>query len=489
MSVLAPGNTIGGRYRIDRELAQGGFGAVYIATHTVTEERVALKVLWPHVLKSQDAVNRFQFEATVAAKVSSENIVRVLDAGFDEAQKMPFLVMELLKGKTLEQMIDTEGPMQPLEVLSVLTQVANALDKAHGYRDAEGRPRPIIHRDLKPENLFFARRESGDPCIKILDFGIAKVLSDTSKASQEAKGTPLYMSQEQLSGATISPASDIWALGLISFFLLTGKPYWVAASNPEANVNMLFAELLTSTLDAPSERARVLGLRPTWPAAYDAWFARCVDRDPSRRFQRAGEAMQQLALAFEAVDSSPDSPSLIKARTLMVGRYKLDQSLPPTRPSTEPAPPAVAAQSHGSRAELPAFSQSQPQRLSAPPSPGTQPVVYVALGIAILSLCALLFVMLRPPAREPATTVSPPPPTSAPTPDPTTSAAPGPTTTPTASSSVPTMQTVDPPPLSPRPKPTPSLTVAPAPTPTPTPSPTIAPAPTPSPTEDPFGKR
>ncbi|MCU0658563.1 MAG: protein kinase [Polyangiaceae bacterium] len=397
MSVLAPGIIIGGRYRVERELAQGGFGAVYIATHKVTEERVALKVLWPHVLKSKDAVDRFQFEATIAAKISSENIVRVLDAGFDEQQKMPFLVMELLKGKTLEGMVEQEGPLQPLEVVSILAQTANALDKAHTYRDPQGNSRPIIHRDLKPENLFFARRESGEPCIKILDFGIAKVLSDTSKASQEAKGTPLYMSHEQLMGGVIGPSTDVWALGLITFYLLTGKPYWTAASNPDANMNALFAELLTSPIDPPTVRARTLGLQVSWGPAFDTWFARTVSRDASQRFQSAGEAVRELALAFETVESSPDSPILVKARTMMAGRYHLDQSLPPTRASRTPdALEPLAGRSTGgsTRTELPALSHSQGQGVPLHP----MPIVYGALGVALLSVVTVAVVLLRPPA-------------------------------------------------------------------------------------------
>ncbi|RYE76366.1 MAG: serine/threonine protein kinase, partial [Myxococcales bacterium] len=227
MSVLAPGTIVGGRYRVERELARGGHGAVFVAQHTVTEEQVALKVLWPHILSSPSAVERFQLEASVAARVNSEHIVRVLDAGFDEPLAMPFLVMELLQGKTLEDMVEQHGPLRPVETVGVLAQVASALDKAHGYRDARGDLRPIIHRDLKPENLFLARRESGEPCVKILDFGIAKLLSADAKASQEVRGTPLYIAPEQLTGSPLGPPTDVWALGLIAFYLLTGTSYWL----------------------------------------------------------------------------------------------------------------------------------------------------------------------------------------------------------------------------------------------------------------------
>jgi len=479
MTVLQPGSVIGGRYRIERELAQGGFGAVYIALHTVTEELVALKVLWPQVLKSKDAVARFQFEATVAAKVGSDNIVRVLDAGFDEGTKMPYLVMELLKGKTLEAMIEQEGPMRPPEVLGVLSQTASALDKAHGYRDADGKPRPIVHRDLKPDNLFLARRESGDPWVKILDFGIAKVLSDTSKVSREAKGTPLFMSHEQLVGTAVGPFTDVWALGLIAFFLMTGKPYWQAASNPDADINALFAELLTSALDPPSVRASALGISPPWPHAFDAWFLRCLDRDPSRRFQAAGEAIRELGTALEEHDSTPDSPAMVKARTMLGFRYRLDQTnTPATRLSLThggASPEADRARAMAPSGSVPAISQSQSQ--TSAPATNPMPVLYAAIALALVSTGALVFALTRPsapsePRPSPAASVEPP-------------AAPPASSTPAVASSAPL------PPLKPglRPGPLPPRSV-PSPTaPTPPSTTSIPPHPPATNKDNPFPER
>jgi eukaryotic-like serine/threonine-protein kinase len=406
MTVLQPGSVVGERYRIERELAQGGYGAVYIAQHTVTEEVVALKVLWPHVLKSKDAVTRFQFEATVAAKIGSENIVRVLDAGFDEKLQMPFLVMELLKGKTLEAMVEQEGPMQPLEALSVLAQTASALDKAHSYVDKDGKIRPIIHRDLKPENLFFARRENGDPCIKILDFGIAKVLSETSKVSQEVKGTPLYMSHEQLVAQPIGPASDVWALGLIAFFLMTGKSYWLAASNEDSNINTLFAEILGTPGASATERAHQLGVAPTWPPSFDGWFARCTHRDASSRYRGAGDAILELSEILSVVDSSPASPVLANARTMLAVRYHLSQAVTgsPRGPlgASAPAPARSADASLGGVAQQtpPAPAPTHTPQ-SIPPAPAAaqaaMPLVAASLALAFLAISTLVFVLLRTP--------------------------------------------------------------------------------------------
>ncbi|HTA89831.1 MAG TPA: serine/threonine-protein kinase [Polyangiaceae bacterium] len=293
--LLRPGQIFAGRYRIDRFLAKGGFGAVYVAEQIETELSVALKVLWPHVLYSQDTVEKFKLEARIAGRVGSEHIVRVLDAGFDEAAQMPFLAMELLVGDNLESLVGSSGPLSPNEVVTYFRQIASALDKAHGYVDKDGSARPIVHRDLKPENLFLFRREAGDPIIKILDFGIAKVLSDSTKMSQDVKGTPLYMAFEQAASGRITGQTDIWPLGLIAFFLLTGRCYWRSANAAEASLTQLFGEVLSLPIEPPTRRAAELGANGAIPPAFDAWFDRCVNRDATRRFSTAGECAATLA--------------------------------------------------------------------------------------------------------------------------------------------------------------------------------------------------
>jgi len=295
--LLQPGQIFAQRYRVDRLLAEGGMGAVFAAEQLATEMRVALKVLWPRVLSSS-AVEKLRIEAKVAARVNSDHIVRVLDAGFDEETRHPYLVMELLEGTALENLVHEHGPCSPESAVVYVGQAAMALDKSHGYVDKEGTSRPIIHRDLKPENLFLTHREDGAPVIKILDFGIAKVLGATASDSQEMKGTPLYMAFEQASGGRVTPQTDVWALGLIAFFLLTGRPYWKTAHNDEAGLNSLFAEILSLPIDPPSQRLRELGEQPAWGPDFDEWFLRCVDREPARRFASAGEAARALSRAL-----------------------------------------------------------------------------------------------------------------------------------------------------------------------------------------------
>jgi serine/threonine-protein kinase len=343
---LLPGQIFAGRYRIEKFLAKGGFGAVYVAEQIETELRVALKVLWAHVLSSKDAVEKFKLEARVAGRVGSEHIVRVFDAGLDDATQMPFLVMELLAGEELEKVVESRGPLRPETLVAYFRQIASALDKAHGYVDKDGARRPIVHRDLKPENLFLCHRETGEPIVKILDFGIAKVLSDSTKVSQEVKGTPLYMAFEQASAGKITPQTDVWALGLIAFYLLTGRCYWKTANAADASLTQLFGEVLALPIDPPSQRAAELGAPVIPSAVFDSWFARCVNRDVAARFATAGESAAALATALLGAPDTRLSPGAFQAEAFAATAQA---------PSSAVAPPAAAAVSAPAVAAVSAY--------------------------------------------------------------------------------------------------------------------------------------
>ncbi len=297
VNLLTPGQIFAERYRIERYLARGGYGAVYVAEQLATELRVAIKVLWPQILASDDAVDKFKLEARVASRINSEYIVRVFDAGLDAPSNMPFLVMELLQGQDLERLVLANGPLPPERAIIYLSHVAAALDKAHAYVDRDGSARPIVHRDLKPENLFLTHREDGVPVVKVLDFGIAKVVGSTTDVSREMKGTPLFMAFEQIAGQTISSKTDVWALGLIAFYLMTGAHYWNATRLQETSLTALFGEVLSLPLASPSARLAQIN-RPPLPPAFDNWFFGCVNRDANQRFATAGQAIAALADIF-----------------------------------------------------------------------------------------------------------------------------------------------------------------------------------------------
>jgi serine/threonine-protein kinase len=316
---------VAGRYQLVRELASGGMGTVFIARHIATERDVALKVLWPQLIDSPTAREKFELEAKIAARVKTPHIVEVLDAGFDVERRVPYLVMELLHGSPLSQI---PVPLDVPTLLEYLAQIAEALDQAHGYVDAQGKLAPIVHRDLKPENIFVTQLR-GAPFLKVLDFGIAKVLSENTEHSQDLKGTPLFMAPEQARAQPVSPQTDIYALGLITYYLLTGNMYWRAAHSPEAKVTALLLEIVEGSPAPPSQRAREQSAEVTWPPAFDRWFLKCVAPDPAARFTTAGVAVRELENALLR-DQAPTVAA------------NLDDFIPATEPAPIAGGPAQA---------------------------------------------------------------------------------------------------------------------------------------------------
>jgi len=386
--LLQPGQIFAERYRIERFLARGGMGAVFVAEQLATEKRSAVKVLWPHVLGTRTAREKFELEARVAARVNSEYIVEVFDAGVDAKTELPFLVMELLDGQSLQDVVESSGALAPETVARYMLQLAMGLDKAHGYVGKDGAARPIVHRDLKPENMFLTRRENGEPLVKILDFGIAKVVSETTAVSQEVKGTPLYMAYEQVHGQAVTPGTDVWAMGLIAFFLLSGLPYWKSASNPDAGLPALFGEVLTADLVPPSERLRELGGTPSWLEPFDTWFAQCVNRDASARFASAGLAAHALAEALvgaEAARLLPEyrPPAVTSSGTVVMADQSSVSAKDVERPAAAPSRTAGPA---GSTEDKMALAQAVPaQSSSEAPNPSKLRlglVVAAVLGVA-----------------------------------------------------------------------------------------------------------
>jgi predicted Zn-dependent protease len=274
------------------------------------------------VATSDKALVGFRLEARVFARIPSEHIVRVLDAGMDEERRLAFIAMELLEGHTLGAMVRKEGRVPAEALVEVLAQTASALDAAHGATNPGGTPHPIIHRDLKPENIFVTRRSDGHPHAKLLDFGIAKIASPTAAPSVDARGTPPFMAREQLEGDVLSPQTDVAALGLIAFFCLTGRHYWKAANDKSASVSALMREMLGSTAVPASQRARELDITAvTVSPAFDQWFARCTAAKSDDRFATAGAAVHALALALNV------RPKLSQPRPSSEGRVPQDQIL------------------------------------------------------------------------------------------------------------------------------------------------------------------
>lgn len=299
MITLSIGSIFAGRYRLVRLIGQGGMGAVFEVVHVETERHCALKVMQPNMVDNDALRARFRQEAKVAALVNSEHIVDVYDAGFDETTQMPFLVMELLSGVELRQQLKAQGRFKPEEVALYLFQTALALDKTHRSN--------IIHRDLKPENLYLTYRENGAPHIKILDFGVAKFVTESSSHTSATRdvGTPLYMGPEQFTmGAKPSPQTDIYALGMIAYALLVGTSYWADDTDANATIYAFAVHVIKGPPELPTVRALRRGVR--LPPAFDTWFARATAREPTQRFPSALIAANELADALGVPRTTPE---------------------------------------------------------------------------------------------------------------------------------------------------------------------------------------
>ncbi|WP_438034822.1 serine/threonine-protein kinase [Sorangium sp. So ce204] len=300
-SVLHPGALFCGRYEVVRCIKAGAMGAVYEVLDTVTHSRRALKVMLPGIVDDPDLRVRFAQEAKITGGVESDHIVRVSDAGIDASSRMPFLVMDLLRGEELGSMLRRRGPLPPAEVVTYLFQVALALEKTH----AAG----IVHRDLKPENLFVTSRDDGTPCIKILDFGIAKVAAQSSQAKGTVPiGTPLYMSPEQIRGdGDIGPRADLYALGHIAHAVLSGEAYWTAEMKAAPSIFPVLSRILAGPLEPPSVRSAWRGV--VLPPAFDAWFLRATALRPEHRFEGARAAVGALVEALGLSSPRASLPS------------------------------------------------------------------------------------------------------------------------------------------------------------------------------------
>lgn len=286
---LEPGSLFAGRYLVRRRLNAGGMGIVYEVLDIRTERRRALKLM-NHALQTRESSRRrFINEGTISAKVRCGHVVEVLDAGVEGVTGALFLVMELLSGRDLARHIRREGPLSIESALALLNQAACALDKTHA--------RMIVHRDLKPENLFITKREDGSAKLKVLDFGIAKVLDGTQITHSSMLGTAVYMSPEQVRGeGVLSTRSDLYSLAHVTYALLTGEAYWQEELERGATIFAVLLAVMKGAKELPSERA-LRRRKITLPRGFDAWFQRSTHLDPVCRFASAGEQIQALSVA------------------------------------------------------------------------------------------------------------------------------------------------------------------------------------------------
>ena len=397
-TTLKAGTLFGQDFEILQRLAQGGMGTVYVALQHSTGKKRALKVMHAQYEGDDTARKRFIQEARAGASIDSDHIVEMVGAGIDPETNTPWIAMELLKGDDLKNVLLQRKRLSPGEVLEIFRQICHALGKAHKMG--------LVHRDLKPENIFLAtpRREGIAFTVKILDFGIAKLVRDASGVSSgtqtQAIGSPRWMSPEQADrgNAPISPSTDVWALGLIAFNLLTGEVYWKTAHSENPSVISQMCEILMDPIVPPSERAAEYGVAELLPPGFDEWFLECVNRDASARFADADEALAAMEPLFTGVAPVPVAHVTRVPRT----------TTPPRGVSTRPPP--VSASPSGYTLELPSDHDDQPFSLDQTAPAGSPTPLR---SVTPVPLRAPTPAPLRAPTPAPIPTPPPSPPLAA----------------------------------------------------------------------------
>jgi serine/threonine-protein kinase len=373
---LREGDILAGKYRIEKVLGAGGMGVVVAARHIDLDQRVAIKCLLAHTRTMPEIVERFTREARAAAKIHGEHVARVIDVGrFDDGT--PFMVMEYLQGHDLAGQLQQGGPLSVPDAVRYVLETCEAVAQAHAVR--------IVHRDLKPQNLFLAQQPGRRPIVKVLDFGISKVIEPGASAltkTSSVMGTPYYMSPEQLlSSKNVDERSDIWALGVIFYELIIGEPPFVGDTGPE-----IIAQVLQNNPRPASTR------RPDLPPGIDEIIGRCMRTKVEERFANVAD----LAYALMPFADQGDRESVM-AISNVLGVASL-----PTGATMLAQAPAVAVTQAARRSSRPPQS-GQPQTahnltLSAGgiEAPRSRLGLWIGVGAAVMVAAIGGVAVLRP---------------------------------------------------------------------------------------------
>ena len=374
---LKHGDLLAGKYRIDKILGAGGMGVVVAAQHIHLDEWVAIKMLLPDMLGNGEAVTRFAREARAAVKIKSEHVARVTDVGTLE-NGAPYMVMEYLQGDDLSGWLKRWGPLPIEQAVEFVLQACEAIAEAHALG--------IVHRDLKPSNLFVIRRPDGALSVKVLDFGISKMKGGSSSVSDVSitktsamMGSPLYMSPEQMhSSKDVDSRSDIWALGIILYELISGDSPFLADTMQE-----VVARIVSSPPPPLTTR------RPDAPSGLEAVILRCIDKDRTKRFATVGE------LATALMPFAPPRSRLSVERISGILRSAGLAGAVPAEPTSPEQPAAAGTQS--------AWGKTS--------TTGNRTTLTLAVGATLIVLSVGAFFLLRSSADDAGP--EPPPPVAA----------------------------------------------------------------------------
>jgi len=328
---ISAGDVLLRKYRVERLIGEGGTGIVLSATHVQLEQKVAIKFL-RRALASEEIRTRFEREARAMGKIESDHVVLVLDAGtLDDG--WPYMVMEHLEGRDLARVLKEDGPLTIEDAVDCMLQVCEALEHAHAHG--------IVHRDLKPANLFLTTSEDDHVHVKVVDFGISKILVKNVIAPFEPSqdvttgftvmGSPRYMAPEQVRSAKdVDERADLWSVGAVLFKLITGEHAFDAEGNLQASIAVL------------NDEPRMLrSVAPHAPPGLEAIVQRCLRKDVESRFQTARELRLALRAFASERENEDDGDADENAVTVPISV----RSLPPA--------PAAEAEDAGPPASLP----------------------------------------------------------------------------------------------------------------------------------------
>ncbi|HEX8649418.1 MAG TPA: serine/threonine-protein kinase [Pyrinomonadaceae bacterium] len=418
------GRAFDGKYRLDERLGQGGMGTVYRATHLLIDRPVAIKVLNPRFVEDEEAQERFRREARAAGRLQHMNAVAVTDFGRTD-DGFVYIVMELLLGRSLREVLAREAPLDPARAVSIMLQTSAAVNAAHEAG--------IIHRDLKPGNIFVVQRKHAPPIIKVLDFGIAKLAADALDEDDDPQtltqvgvmiGTPRYMSPEQCDSRRLTPASDVYSLGIILYELLTG-------TTPFTGSTPLAVAMKHSTEIPRPPRDFVASI----PVELEEVVLHALEKRPEDRPADAGEFRQELygmaerlGLEHAAGHSAPTLETLRSTATetpsgrLVVDIARLRERRAATSGDALLSASAVNEKILAAEAEAASASpatadllHTEPTLLSPAKIPNgqkaawlkwaRQPVVLTYIGLAAFVLLVVILAVIA--MRSPSTYVSP----------------------------------------------------------------------------------